>query len=125
MSVRLRQYRTARGWSQKTACQHLAEAARSRGIRAHSPGTLLGLLGEWERGVRVVSSTYQQLWAEVYGTTPGMLGIAGAWSRNHPVVTRADIERGAPTPQVVSSPKDPLIGGLSGAERIELEGVAA
>ncbi|QRK90273.1 XRE family transcriptional regulator [Saccharopolyspora erythraea] len=125
MGVRLREYRKARCWSQNIACKHLIAVADRQGLRIHSWGTLLGLLGEWERGVRVVSSTYQQLWAEVYGTTPGMLGIAGAWSRNHPVVTRADIERGAPTPQVVSSPKDPLIGGLSGAERIELEGVAA
>ncbi|SDY25799.1 hypothetical protein SAMN05216215_1022137, partial [Saccharopolyspora shandongensis] len=70
------------------------------------------------------SVTYQQLFSDVYDASAEELGIAGEWSRNHPVVTRADIANATPTPHAISNPKDPLIGGLSGAERIELEGVA-
>lgn len=112
MSTPLRQARLARGWTQREVTDRLITIAEARGQR--TPGLvapIIRCLSQWERGLRVVSATYRELFCELYEATPAELGLTTVWTHNHPVITRVEIAAGTVPTRLRTSPPDPFATG--------------
>jgi transcriptional regulator with XRE-family HTH domain len=73
----LRSARAARGWSQADAAGELAALGRATGTPVAAAASLKTLLSRWENGHALPEPQYRSLLAELYGRSPGDLGIAG------------------------------------------------
>jgi transcriptional regulator with XRE-family HTH domain len=73
----LRAARAARGWSQADAAGELAALGRATGTPVAAAASLKTLLSRWENGHALPEPQYRSLLAELYGRSPGDLGIAG------------------------------------------------
>jgi transcriptional regulator with XRE-family HTH domain len=76
-ATNLRAARAARGWSQADAAGELAELGRATGTPVAAAPSLKTLLSRWENGHALPEPHYRSLLAELYGSTPADLGIAG------------------------------------------------
>ncbi|GAA1238333.1 helix-turn-helix domain-containing protein [Pseudonocardia alaniniphila] len=74
----LRAARAARGWSQADAAGELVALGRASGTPVAAAASLKTLLSRWENGHALPEPHYRTLLAELYGRTPGDLGIAVA-----------------------------------------------
>jgi transcriptional regulator with XRE-family HTH domain len=77
----LRAARAARGWSQSDAAREIVALGRARGVPVAAAPSLKSLLSRWENGHATPDAQYRALLAELYGRTPGQLGVAGAEER--------------------------------------------
>jgi len=89
---KLRQVRTARGWSLEGAARALVLAMEADGIPRGATRSVLSLKGDlsdWERGRHAPSERYQALLCRIYGRSPVELGFVPV---EEPVITPERLE---------------------------------
>ncbi|MFE2737346.1 hypothetical protein [Streptomyces sp. NPDC059349] len=74
-SVRLRQARTARGWSQPRLVRELRQAAARRGHQLPADASVKRRIASWENGHSVPDDFYGPLLCEAYGLSAAELGL--------------------------------------------------
>ncbi|MGW2783262.1 hypothetical protein ACWC3X_18750 [Streptomyces populi] len=81
-SVRLRQARTDRGWSQPRLVRELRQAATRRGHQLPSDASVKRRIASWENGHSVPDDFYGPLLCEAYGLSAVELGLNHEGGRN-------------------------------------------
>ncbi|MFD6293991.1 hypothetical protein ACFWFU_04060 [Streptomyces sp. NPDC060235] len=81
-SVRLRQARTDRGWSQPRLVRELRQAAARRGHQLPSDASVKRRIASWENGHSFPDDFYGPLLCEAYGLSAAELGLNHEGGRN-------------------------------------------
>ncbi|GGY88528.1 hypothetical protein [Streptomyces poonensis] len=81
-SVRLRQARTDRGWSQPRLVRELRQAAARRGHQLPADSSVKRRIASWENGHSVPDDFYGPLLCEVYGVSAPELGLTNESQRD-------------------------------------------
>lgn len=81
-SIRLREARTSRGWSQPRLVRELRQAAARRGQPLPSDASVKRRIASWENGHSLPDGFYGPLLCDVYGTSAAELGLSYGGSQD-------------------------------------------
>ncbi|MCX5351982.1 helix-turn-helix domain-containing protein [Streptomyces mirabilis] len=81
-SIRLREARTSRGWSQPRLVRELRQAAARRGQPLPSDASVKRRIASWENGHSLPDDFYGPLLCDVYGTSAAELGLSYGGSQD-------------------------------------------
>ncbi|MFD4629429.1 hypothetical protein ACFVYR_07090 [Streptomyces sp. NPDC058284] len=88
-SVRLREARVGRGWSQPRLVRELRQTATRRGHQLPSDSSVKRRIASWENGHSIPDSFYGPLLCDAYGVNAGELGLNHSEPKDAAVVDAA------------------------------------